>query len=141
MRKNALRINALTLHLRGIAHKRSAAPWTADSGVFVTARERLKLLVPGILLLSGFSAMAAPQVVPADGARVAVIAPGMDAVTLVAAAGGKAIATTDTGIIAVSDQPGFTGRLYRSGAWLVLRFDGLVGCLNPALEDYDNERG
>lgn len=107
----------------------------------MTARERLKLLVPGILLLGGFSAMAAPQVVPADGARVAVIAPGMDAVTLVAAAGGKAIATTDTGIIAVSDQPGFTGRLYRSGAWLVLRFDGLIGCLNPALEESDNERG
>ena len=107
----------------------------------MTARERLKLLIPGILLLSGFSAMAAPHMVPADGARVAVIAPGVDALTLVAAAGGKAIATTDTGIIAISDQPGFTGRLYRSGAWLVLRFDGLIGCLNPALEDSDNERG
>ena len=105
------------------------------------ARERLKLLLPGILLISGFSAMAAPQMVPADGARVAVIAPGMDALTLVAAAGGKAIAATDTGMIAISDQPGFTGRLYRSGAWLVLRYDGLVGCLNSTLEDSDNERG
>jgi hypothetical protein len=105
------------------------------------ARERLKLLIPGILLLTGFSAMAAPQVVPTDGARVAIIAPGVDAVRLVAAAGGKAITTTGTGIIAVSDQPGFAGRLYRSGAWLVLRFDGLLGCLNSTNEDSDNERG
>lgn len=105
------------------------------------ARERLKLLIPVILLIGGFVAMAAPQVMPADGARVAVIAPGTNAVTLVAAAGGKAVAATDTGIIAISDQPGFTQRLYRSGAWLVLRFDGLTGCLNPTLEDSDNERG
>ena len=104
------------------------------------ARERLKLLIPCLLLLSSFSAIAAPQLLPADGVRVAVIAPGRDALSLVAAAGGTAITATDTGIIAVSTEPGFTGRLYRSGAWLVLRYDGLDGCLNPTLEDSDNER-
>ena len=105
------------------------------------ARERLKLLIPSILLLSGFGGIAAPQLLPVDGARVAVIAPGHDALSLVAAAGGEALVTTDTGIIAVSTEPGFTGRLYRSGAWLVLRYDGLLGCLNPTLEDSDHERG
>jgi hypothetical protein len=107
----------------------------------VTARERLKLSIPCILLLGGFGAIAAPQLLPADGARVAVIAPGHDPLRLVAAAGGEAIVTTGTGIIAVSTAPGFTGRLYRSGAWLVLRYDGLVGCLTPTLEDSENERG
>ena len=107
----------------------------------MTARERLKLLIPCILLLGGFAGIAAPQLLPADGARVAVIAPGHDPLSVVAAAGGKAVVTTGTGIIAVSTEPGFTGRLYRSGAWLVLRYDGLVGCLNPTLEDSDNERG
>jgi hypothetical protein len=107
----------------------------------VTPRERLKLLIPCILLLGAFGGIAAPQLLPADGARVAVIAPGKDALSLVAAAGGEAIVATDTGIIAISTKPGFTGRLYRSGAWLVLRYDGLVGCLNPTLEDSDNERG
>jgi hypothetical protein len=107
----------------------------------VIARERLKLLIPCTLLLGGFGAIAAPQLLPADGARVAVIAPGQDALSLVAAADGKVITVTDTGIIAVSTEPGFTGRLYRSGAWLVLRYDGLDGCLDPTLEDSDNERG
>jgi hypothetical protein len=107
----------------------------------VTVRERLKLLIPCILLLGGFGGIAAPQLLPADGARVAVIAPGHDPLGLIAAAGGEAIVTTGTGIIAVSTEPGFTGRLYRSGAWLVLRYDGLVGCLNPTTEDSENERG
>jgi hypothetical protein len=107
----------------------------------VTARERLKLLIPCILLLGGFGGIAAPQVLPADGARVAVIAPGQDALDLVAASGGEAISTNGIAMIAVSDQSGFAGRLYRSGAWLVLRFDGLLGCLKPILEDSDNERG
>src|SRR5262249_1966800 len=107
----------------------------------VNTGSRLKILAPCILLLGGFGAITAPQVLPADGARVAVVAPGMDALAMVAAAGGKALATTDTGIIAISDQPGFTGRLYRSGAWLVLRFDGLTGCLNSTPKESDNERG
>ena len=107
----------------------------------MTARERLKLLIPCVLLLGGFGGIAAPQLLPADGARVAVIAPGQDPLRLIAAAGGEAIVTTDTGIIAVSTEPGFTGRLYRSGAWLVLRYDGLVGCLNPTPKDSENERG
>lgn len=78
---------------------------------------------------------------PGDGDRVAVIAPGADALRIVAAAGGDALAATDTGMIAVSSTPGFVGRLYHSGAWLVLRFDGLLGCLNSNPKDSDNERG
>ena len=107
----------------------------------VIARERLALPICCMLLVCGFGGVAAPQLLPADGARVAVIAPGKDALGLVAAAGGEAIVTTDTGIIAVSTEPGFTRRLYRSGARLVLRYDGLVGCLNPTLKDSENERG
>ena len=105
------------------------------------ARERLTLLLPCLLLSGGFGAIAAPQLLPADGARVAVIAPGEDVLGLVAAAGGRAIVASDAGIVAVSDEPGFIGRLYRSGAWLVLRYDRLLGCLNPTREDPDNERG
>ncbi|MEZ5831567.1 MAG: hypothetical protein R3D05_10330 [Dongiaceae bacterium] len=81
------------------------------------------------MLLFGFAGIAAPQVLPADGERVAVIASAGKALGIVAAAGGRAIATTDSGVIAVSDEPGFVGRLYHSGAWLVVRFDGLLGCL------------
>jgi hypothetical protein len=107
----------------------------------VTARERFKLVIPCILLLGAFGGIAVPQLLPVEGARVAVIAPGQDALNLVAAAGGKAISATDTATIAVSDESGFAGRLYRSGAWFVLRYDGLLGCLKPILEDSDNERG
>lgn len=112
------------------------------AGANVTAAERVKIFGPCILLLvSGFAGIAAPQVLPSDGERVAVIAPGTDALRIVAAAGGEALAATDTGIIAVSSEPGFVGRLYHSGAWLVLRFDGLLGCLKSNSEDSDNERG
>lgn len=108
----------------------------------MTATERLKIFGPClVLMLSGFAGIAAPQMLPGDGERVAVIAPGADALAIVAAAGGLALATTATGIIAVSGEPGFVARLYRSGAWVVLRFDGLTGCLNSELEDSDNERG
>ena len=47
----------------------------------------------------------------------------------------------DTGVIAVSDDPEFVARLYRSGAWLVLRFDGLIGCLDPTKKELIDERG
>jgi hypothetical protein len=108
----------------------------------VTAAERLKLFGPCFLLLvCGFAGIAAPQVLPGDGERVAVIAPRADALRIVAAAGGQALAATGTGIIAVSSEPGFVGRLYHSGAWLVLRFNGPTGCLNSNPKDSDNERG
>jgi hypothetical protein len=89
----------------------------------------------------GFAGIAAPQVLPGAGERVAVIAPGADALGIVAAAGGKALAATDTGIIAISDDAGFVARLYRSGAWLVVRFDGSLGCLNSNSGKVSNERG
>lgn len=108
----------------------------------MTATERLKIFGPCLaLLLCGFAGIAASQMLPGDGERVAVIAPGADALRIVAAAGGEALAATGTGIIAVSSEPGFVGRLYHSGAWLVLRFDGLLGCLTSNLEGSDNERG
>ena len=108
----------------------------------MTAVGRLRVLGPcALLLVCGFAGIAAPQVLPKDGERVAVIAPDADALMIVAAAGGQVLTATDTGLIAVSDEPGFSGRLYRSGAWLVLRFDGQVGCLNPATEDTNNDRG
>ena len=107
----------------------------------MTTTERLKLLGPGLaLLLCGSAGIAAPQFLPADGERMAVIAPGADALGIVAAAGGEAISTTGTGIVAVSSEPGFAGRLYRSGAWLVLRFDGLLGCLTFNPKELDDER-
>jgi hypothetical protein len=108
----------------------------------VTAAERLKILGPcALLLLCGFGGIAASQILPRDTERVAVIAPGADPLAIVAAAGGKALSTTGIGIIAISGEPGFSTRLYRSGAWLVLRFDGLVGCLTPREENPDNDRG
>ena len=108
----------------------------------MSSLERLKLFGPCLaLLVCGFAGLAAPQILPADGERVAVIAPGADALGIVAAADGKALAATTTGMIAVSSEPGFVGRLYHSGAWLVLRFDGLLGCLISNSEDSDNERG
>ena len=108
----------------------------------MTAAERLRVLSPcALLLVCGFAGIAAPQVLPGDGERVAVIAPGADTLGIVAAAGGRVLTATDTGLIAISDEPGFSARLYQSGAWLVLRFDGLVGCLSPATEETDNDRG
>jgi len=108
----------------------------------VTAGERLNIFWPCCLLLvGGFAGIAAPQVLPAAGARVAVVAPGADALRIVAAAGGNALTTTDTGIIAISSDPEFVARLYRSGAWLVLRFDGLIGCLDPTKKELVDERG
>lgn len=108
----------------------------------MTAGERLNIFWPCCLLLvGGFSGIAAPQILPAAGERVAVVAPSADAVRIVAAAGGNALTTTDTGVIAVSDDPEFVARLYRSGAWLVLRFDGLIGCLDPTKKETIDERG
>ena len=108
----------------------------------MTTGERLNILWPCCLLLvCGFAGIAAPQVLPAAGERVAVIAPGADALRIVAAAGGNALTQTDTGIIAVSSDPEFVARLYRSGAWLVLRFDGLIGCLDPTRKETIDERG
>ena len=108
----------------------------------MTTGERLNILWPCCLLLvCGFAGIAAPQVLPAAGERVAVIAPGADALRIVAAAGGNALTQTDTGIIAVSSDPEFVARLYRSGAWLVLRFDGLIGCLDPTRKESIDERG
>jgi hypothetical protein len=108
----------------------------------VTAGKRLNIFWPCCLLLvGGFAGIAAPQVLPAAGERVAVVAPGADALRIVAAAGGNALTTTDTGIIAVSSDPQFVARLYRSGAWLVLRFDGLIGCLDPTKKESIDERG
>ena len=108
----------------------------------MTAGERLNIFWPCCLLLvGGFSGIAAPQILPAAGERVAVVAPGADAVRIVAAAGGNALTTTDTGVIAVSNDPEFVARLYRSGAWLVLRFDGLIGCLDPTKKETIDERG
>ena len=110
--------------------------------MIVTAVGRLRVLGPcALLLVCGFAGIAAPQVLPKVGDRVAVIAPGADALLIVAAAGGQVLTTTDTGLIAVSNEPGFSTRLYRSGAWLVLRFNGQVGCLSPATEETDNDRG
>jgi hypothetical protein len=51
------------------------------------------------------------------------------------------LTTTDTGIVAVSNDPEFVARLYRSGAWLVLRFDGVIGCLDPTKKETIDERG
>lgn len=108
----------------------------------MTAGERLNIFWPCCLLLvGGFAGIAAPQLLPAAGERVAVVAPGADALRIVAAAGGNALTTTDTGIIAVSSDPEFVTRLYRSGAWLVLRFDGLIGCLDPTKKETIDERG
>ena len=108
----------------------------------MSATKRLEVFGPCLLLLlCGFAGIAAPQVMPGDGERVAVIAPGSDALGIVAAAGGTALTTTGTGIIAVSSEPGFVTRLYHSGAWLVLRFDGALGCLSANFEESDNERG
>ena len=108
----------------------------------MTTGERLNILWPCCLLLvCGFAGIAAPQVLPAAGERVAVIAPGADALRIVAAAGGNTLTQTDTGIIAVSSDPEFVARLYRSGAWLVLRFDGLIGCLDPTRKESIDERG
>jgi hypothetical protein len=109
---------------------------------FVASIERLKLFGPCLaLLVFGFAGLAAPQILPSDGERVAVFAPGADALGIVATADGEALAATTTGMIAISAEPGFVGRLYHSGAWLVLRFDGLLGCLISNSEDSDNERG
>ena len=88
----------------------------------MTAGKRLKIFWPCCLLLvCGFAGIAAPQVLPA--------------------AGGYALTTTDTGIVAVSNDPDFVARLYRSGAWLVLRFDGVIGCLDPTKKETIDERG
>lgn len=108
----------------------------------MTAGKRLNIFWPCCLLLvCGFAGIAAPRLLPADGERVAVVAPGADALRIVAAAGGRALAATDTGIIAVSSDPGFVARLYRSGAWVVLRFDGLLGCLDSTKKELIDERG
>jgi hypothetical protein len=108
----------------------------------VTAGERLNIFWPCCLLLvCGFAGIAAPHVLPATGERVAVVAPGADAVRIVARAGGYALTTTDTGVIAVSNDPEFVARLYGSGAWLVLRFDGLIGCLDPTKKELVDEGG
>ena len=77
----------------------------------MTAGERLNIFWPCCLLLvCGFAGIAAPQVLPAAGERVAVVAPGADAVRIVARAGGNALTTTDTGVIAVSNDPEFVAK-------------------------------
>lgn len=102
----------------------------------------LKAALPAILLLViGLAALAAPQFLPADSDRVAVFAPGGDALNVVATAGGLAFGGSTNAVFAVSTEPGFVDRLYHSGAWLVLRFDGASGCLPSNIEETDYARG
>lgn len=108
----------------------------------VRATERLKIVGPSLMLLcAGLAGVMAPRLLPVDGARVAVVAPGADALVIVAAAGGQALAATPTGVIAASNEPGFAQRLYRSGAWLVMRYEGGTGCLTTETKESQNERG
>lgn len=105
-------------------------------------KESLKAAFPAALLLAfGVAALAAPQFLPRDSDRVAVFAPGGAALGVVAAAGGSAFGSSATAVYAISTEPDFIDRLYASGAWLVLRFDGASGCLqsNPGITE--NARG
>ncbi len=102
----------------------------------------LRSAFPAFLLLTfGTTALAAPQFLPADSDRVAVIAPGNAALQAVVAAGGSVVGGSGSTVYAVSAEPGFVDRLYSSGAWLVLRFDGAAGCLQSKLGNTDNARG
>lgn len=102
----------------------------------------LKSALPAVLLLVfGMSALAAPQFLPADSDRVAVFAPGGSALEIVATAGGSAFGGSATAVYAVSAEPDFVDRLYASGAWLVLRFDGAAGCLQSNFGKSENARG
>lgn len=95
----------------------------------------------GVLLVLGLAALAMPQFLPADTERVAVFAPTGKALAAVAAAGGTAFGGAGNAVYAVSAEPGFVGRLYQSGAWLVLRFDGVAGCTGTLREKDDHARG
>lgn len=102
----------------------------------------LRSALPATVLLAlGMAALAAPQFLPADTDRVAVFAPGGAALQVVAAAGGSAFGGSTTAVYAVSAEPGFVDRLYASGAWLVLRFDGAAGCLQSNLGIITDARG
>lgn len=102
---------------------------------------QIKAILPALLLLGGgIVGLAAARFLPADGERVAILAPGRDALGVVAAAGGLAFGGSGGAIYAVSAEPGFIDRLYRSGAWLVVRFDGAAGCLRTNPEDTSYER-
>ncbi|HNB28848.1 MAG TPA: hypothetical protein PLR41_17900 [Alphaproteobacteria bacterium] len=102
----------------------------------------LKAALPAILLLGfGTAALAAPQFLPGDADRVAVFAPRGKGLEVVAAAGGRAFGGSSTAVYAVSNDPDFVHRLYRSGAWLVLRFDGAAGCQPIKLGNTENARG
>jgi hypothetical protein len=102
---------------------------------------QLRSALPAVLLLAaGVAGLAAPQVLPADGDRVAIVAPGHDLLKIVADAGGLAFGASHTAIYATSTEPGFVDRLYHSGAWLVLRFDGVAGCLRAQFQETNYER-
>jgi hypothetical protein len=103
-------------------------------------RHVIAALPAALLLTGGLGALAAAQFLPADTDRVAVFAPEGAALRAVAEAGGAVLGAADGTIYAVSAEPGFIGRLYASGAWLVLRFDGAAACTPSDLREYDNAR-
>lgn len=108
----------------------------------MTLPKNVKASLPALFLLGfGVTALSAAQFMPVDGGRVAVLAPDGDPLQVVVAAGGTALGGAPGVVYAASAEPGFIDRLYRSGAWLVLRYDGAAGCLQANLEENTYERG
>lgn len=84
------------------------------------------------LSLTGVGALGAAQAWPVPAKPVAVFSLQGDALAAVIKAGGRLISPGGVpgSIIAVSDTPDFTDRLYANGASLVLRADTTIGCLS-----------
>jgi hypothetical protein len=83
------------------------------------------------VVLSAWAAvmLAIPFVGP-SGRQVAVVGDTRRALSAVSAAGGRVVEVRRGAVLARSDDPGFAGRLYRSGAGLVLEGRIGAGCFS-----------
>ena len=100
----------------------------ADKATWPAFLPALVLAVLGVGAI-GFASVW-PHQADAASQPLAVFAWNRDAVGVVVAAGGRIVSPgrVPGSIIAIADDPQILDRLYQSGAILVLRADGAVGC-------------
>lgn len=88
----------------------------------------LRIAGGAALLIVGWLALLIALTFITPQKSIAVIGPQARAIAAVVQANGRILMSYDYVTIARSEQPGFVGRLYAAGAWLVLDADQAGGC-------------